>query len=129
MRVAGAVTGPDAGPASCELQAHKANTAMDSRATVSYTHLDVYKRQPLTRLRNRLEDLRQHQTDPGVQHKLDKALAETDQLLQSFGALLRLARIEAQPLEGDAPLQNLRELADDAVELYAPCLLYTSRCV
>jgi signal transduction histidine kinase len=83
-------------------------------------HIAHDLRTPLTRLRNRLEDLRQHQTDPGVQHKLDKALAETDQLLQSFGALLRLARIEAQPLEGDAPLQNLRELADDAVELYAP---------
>ena len=83
-------------------------------------HIAHDLRTPLTRLRNRLEDLRQQQTDPGVQHKLDKALAETDQLLQSFGALLRLARIEAQPLEGDAPLQDLRELADDAVELYAP---------
>jgi hypothetical protein len=83
-------------------------------------HIAHDLRTPLTRLRNRLEDLRQQQTDPGVQLRLDKALAETDQLLQSFGALLRLARIEAQPLEGDAPLQDLRELADDAVELYAP---------
>ena len=83
-------------------------------------HIAHDLRTPLTRLRNRLEDLRQHQTDPGAQHTLDKALAETDQLLQSFGALLRLARIEARPLEGDAPLQDLRELAGDAVELYAP---------
>ena len=83
-------------------------------------HIAHDLRTPLTRLRNRLEDLRQQQTDPGVQLRLDKALAETDQLLQSFGAQLRLARIEAQPLEGDAPLQDLRELADDAVELYAP---------
>lgn len=83
-------------------------------------HIAHDLRTPLTRLRNRLEDLRQHQTDSGVQHKLDRALAETDQLLQSFGALLRLARIEAQPLEEDAPLLALRDLVEDAVELYAP---------
>ena len=83
-------------------------------------HIAHDLRTPLTRLRNRLEDLRQHQADPGVQHKLDRALAETDQLLQSFGALLRLARIEARPLEDDAPLQPLQALAEDAVEMYAP---------
>jgi signal transduction histidine kinase len=47
-------------------------------------------------------------------------VAETDQLLQSFGALLRLARIEAQaPAQGE-PALDLASLVGDAVDLYLP---------
>lgn len=83
-------------------------------------HIAHDLRTPLTRLRNRLEDLRQQAREAELQVHLDRAVAETDQLLQSFGALLRLSRIEAQALDVDAPRVALAEVVEDAVELYAP---------
>ncbi|MDI9238707.1 ATP-binding protein [Lysobacter sp. LF1] len=84
-------------------------------------HIAHDLRTPLTRLRNRLEDLRRR---PGVdaadRAALDAAVQETDHLLQTFGALLRLARIEAQPPVGEGPVLDLADLAADAVELYTP---------
>lgn len=83
-------------------------------------HIAHDLRTPLTRLRNQLEELRQQALPEPVQLRLERAVAETDQLLQAFGALLRLARIEAQTLDTDAPVVDLRTVIDDAVELYAP---------
>ncbi|QNP41457.1 sensor histidine kinase [Lysobacter solisilvae (ex Woo and Kim 2020)] len=83
-------------------------------------HIAHDLRTPLTRLRNRLEELRQQPAAPSQRAALDGAVAETDQLLQSFGALLRLARIEAQGPAPDDPVVDLRGLVADAVELYAP---------
>lgn len=83
-------------------------------------HIAHDLRTPLTRLRNRLEELRERPDDAGREAELDAAIAETDQLLHSFGALLRLARIEAQPRVQDEPTLDLAELARDAVELYTP---------
>lgn len=82
-------------------------------------HIAHDLRTPLTRLRNRLEEAR-HRDDADRRVVLDAALAETDQLLQAFGALLRLARIEAQPGVADAPVVDLAELVADAAELYTP---------
>lgn len=84
-------------------------------------HIAHDLRTPLTRLRNRLEDLR-HRADatPAERAALDGAVQETDQLLTTFGALLRLARIEAQPPAGEGPLLDLSALAADAAELYTP---------
>ncbi|WP_240095663.1 sensor histidine kinase [Thermomonas flagellata] len=83
-------------------------------------HIAHDLRTPLTRLRNRLELLRDQPQPEPTRAGLDAAIAETDQLLQSFGALLRLARIEAQAPVHDAPVLDLRELAADAAELYTP---------
>lgn len=83
-------------------------------------HIAHDLRTPLTRLRNRLERVRQRVSEPNEQRALDQALLETDQLLQTFSALLRLARIEAQPLAETAPLLDFKRLIEDAVEMYAP---------
>lgn len=85
-------------------------------------HIAHDLRTPLTRLRNRLDRMRIEggEASPKQARMLDAAINETDQLLQSFGALLRLARIEAQsPPEADAPVE-LERLAEDAIDLYAP---------
>ncbi|MBM7093841.1 hypothetical protein JTP67_36145, partial [Streptomyces sp. S12] len=83
-------------------------------------HIAHDLRTPLTRLRNRLEELRRR--EPGAESgaQLDAAIGETDQLLHSFGALLRLARIEAQSPVHDEPVLDLSDLARDAAELYTP---------
>ena len=88
------------------------------RHTTDYIAHDL--RTPLSRLRNRLEGLHHDATNEHTRAGLGRALAETDQLLHAFGALLRLARIESQALDMHAPDVALRPLADDAVEMYAP---------
>lgn len=74
---------------------------------------------PLTRLRQRLEAIHVA-NDNGVAPALvDAAIMETDALLQTFAALLRLSRIEGQgPTMGS--VVDLAGIAGDAVELYAP---------
>ena len=85
-------------------------------------HIAHDLRTPLTRLRNRLDRMRVDggETSPAQARMLDAAITETDQLLQSFGALLRLARIEAQSPPEEDPLVALDRLAEDAIDLYAP---------
>ena len=85
-------------------------------------HIAHDLRTPLTRLRNRLDRMRVEAdaVSPAQARALDAAIAETDQLLQSFGALLRLARIEAQSPPDGVALVDLQQLVEDAIELYAP---------
>jgi signal transduction histidine kinase len=84
-------------------------------------HIAHDLRTPLTRLRNRLEDMRADQVRPEqFAAELDAATAETDQLLATFSALLRLTRIEAQTAGADDPELAMEPLVLDAVELYAP---------
>lgn len=83
-------------------------------------HIAHDLRTPLTRLRNRLEHLQNADVGDAGHAGLERALADTDQLLQAFGALLRLARIESQSPDTLAPVLALRALVADAVELYAP---------
>ncbi len=76
-------------------------------------------RTPLTRIRNRLEHLQlefDHDSlyKQSVQHCIDDA----DQLLKTFSALLRIARIEAGGHQNNTSLVDLNELIKDAAELY-----------
>jgi signal transduction histidine kinase len=74
---------------------------------------------PLTRLRQRLEALRATTGGQPSPALVDAAILETDALLQTFAALLRLSRVEGQgPAMGNR--LDLAGIASDAVELYAP---------
>jgi signal transduction histidine kinase len=76
-------------------------------------------RTPLTRLRGRLENL---MARPGLDEKLrdelTSAMTEADQLLATFRALLRIARIESGTHDREWAEIDLRPLLEDAWELY-----------
>ena len=77
-------------------------------------------RTPLARLRTRLE-LAGRQS-PGECPEIAAALKEADQLLDTFNALLRIARIEAgERRAGFAPV-DITAVAFDVAELYEPVL-------
>lgn len=79
-------------------------------------HIAHDLRTPLTRLRNRLSDLRASAPSP----LLDDAIEDTDQLLSTFGSMLRLSRIENSSLDEWAEMMSLDALLLDAIELYEP---------
>ena len=76
-------------------------------------------RTPLTRLRNRLEQLRSEleASSPHRDH-VERSIAEADQLLSTFAALLRIARIEAGGHRAGLVPIDLATLVQDAAELY-----------
>ena len=76
-------------------------------------------RTPLTRLRTRLELLRSRlDTDSSDYEYVEHSIGDADQLLATFGALLRIARIEAGGLRENFSDVDLAALARDAAELY-----------
>lgn len=75
-------------------------------------------RTPLARLKTRLERLRQSSPDTEV----DEAVAEADRLLATFGALLRIARIESGERRAAFRDVDLTSVIDDVAELYAPLI-------
>jgi signal transduction histidine kinase len=75
-------------------------------------------RTPLTRLRNRLEDLR---GDTGAEtSKVEAALADADGLLATFNALLRIASIESGRRRAAFESLPLDDVVRDVAELYEP---------
>ncbi len=78
-------------------------------------------RTPLTRLRNRLERLRGEMSpdSPQMEH-VERGISDADHLLSTFGALLRIARIEAGGHRSVSEAVDLAELVQDAAELYEP---------
>jgi signal transduction histidine kinase len=78
-------------------------------------------RSPLSRLRQRLEAALARARDPAADGEtLEGALAELDQILSTFAALLRIARTEAGAgREGFASL-DLSVLAAEVVDIYLP---------
>jgi len=77
-------------------------------------------RTPLTRLRGRLEKLAgRRDLDAAVRAELADCLGESDQLLATFRALLRIARLESGTHAGEWQQVDLPALLHDAWELYA----------
>jgi len=78
-------------------------------------------RTPLARLRNRLEQLRSEaQSNHSDTQLAEQALADADGLLQTFNALLRIARIETRQRREGFKTVEIAPLLRDVVELYEP---------
>ncbi len=87
-------------------------------------------RTPLTRLRNHLEELRSSLNDDELAtERVDNALSEADQLLATFGALLRIVRLESGSTQREFMLVNLDQAIEDVVELYEPLAEETGHTV
>ncbi len=77
-------------------------------------------RTPLTRLRRKLEQARAH--PPGgkqLEQTLDEALADIDELLNIFQALLRIARIESGEARSSFAPVDLSALLLELTDMYA----------
>ena len=77
-------------------------------------------RTPLGRLRTRLEQLRDAASDGSSAELAEAALDETDQMLATFNALLRIARIETRQRRHAFERVDLATIGDDVADLYAP---------
>lgn len=71
---------------------------------------------PLTRLRNRLE-LLATSASPGVE-EIQRCVAESDRLLNTFNALLRISRVESGAYRAAFREVDLGEIVSDACDLY-----------
>ena len=76
---------------------------------------------PLTRLRTRLEALRDGGgLGEGSADSVEAAIGESDRLLATFAALLRIARVESRSTGEGLTSMDLGALARDALDLYEP---------
>ncbi|MGE0485561.1 MAG: sensor histidine kinase [Gammaproteobacteria bacterium] len=74
-------------------------------------------RTPLTRLRNRIE-MAARAAPADLRGELELSVEDADQLLATFSALLRIARIESGSYDAEFATVALDRLVDDALELY-----------
>lgn len=78
-------------------------------------------RTPLARLRNRLDELgKGGGSDQERSAAVEAAIGEADGLLATFGALLRIARIESASQRSGFVSVDLGQLVADVVEFYEP---------
>src|ERR1700761_6295130 len=78
-------------------------------------------RTPLNRLRNRLEESVARLNASGAQSgEIERAIAETDQLIGTFNALLLIAETDAGTTRAAMSPLELGAVASDVVELYEP---------
>ncbi len=78
-------------------------------------------RTPLNRLRNRLEESVARLNASGTQAgEIERAIAETDQLIATFNALLLIAETDAGTTRAAMTPLDLGEVAADVAELYEP---------
>jgi len=78
-------------------------------------------RTPLGRLRQTLDEVRRGPgTRADYEAAVDRAVGETDAILDTFAALLRIAQIESGTRQGGFRVVDLSELADGLSQTYAP---------
>lgn len=78
-------------------------------------------RTPLNRLRNRLEESAARLSASGTQAgEIERAIAETDQLIGTFNALLLIAETDAGTTRAAMTVLDLHSVAADVLELYEP---------
>ena len=78
-------------------------------------------RSPLSRLRQGLEEIRIHSRSvESYEAAIDSAIVESDQLLETFSALLRIAQIESGSRRTGFRSVNLTELFGRVVNIYRP---------
>lgn len=76
---------------------------------------------PLTRLRNRVEGaLRNAPSEEGYRAALEATIAESDELIRTFNALLMIARVEAGSPDGAMTDLDIGTMLADVAELYEP---------
>ena len=76
---------------------------------------------PLNRLRIRAEEaLRDPRGDAACREGLETTLVEADELIRTFNALLRVARLEAGSLGNNIETFDVAELIRDLAEFYEP---------
>jgi signal transduction histidine kinase len=84
-------------------------------------HIAHDLRTPLGRLRQGLEDARTKAAGPlDYERAIDKAVAETDEILATFAALLRIAQIESGTRRAGFQPVDLSTLAFQIADSYAP---------
>ncbi|MGI9482370.1 MAG: ATP-binding protein [Hyphomicrobiales bacterium] len=77
-------------------------------------------RTPLTRLRARVEAALREDTKPAMKEALGATLAEADELLRIFNALLSIARAESGQAREHFEKIDVAEIVDELAELYEP---------
>jgi len=78
-------------------------------------------RTPLGRLRQDLEEVRRLPRASGdYERAIDQAIAESDDILETFGALLRIAQIESGSRKSGFRTVDLSELVEQIAETYRP---------
>ncbi|WP_449396738.1 ATP-binding protein [Devosia riboflavina] len=76
---------------------------------------------PLTRLRNQAEGALRDTASPETKEKaLETVIAESDKLIQTFNALLMIARVEAGAPSGALSEIDVSSIVSDVAELYTP---------
>ncbi len=77
-------------------------------------------RTPLSRLHAKLSQLRDTDLGPGVAARVDEAIADAEELLAAFNALLRIARVESGSRRAAFRDLDPVVLLHDVAELYEP---------
>jgi len=96
------------------------STLMDALRHVS-TDIAHDLRTPLGHLRHALDDAREHARDV-VEYRsaIGRAIDETDAILDTFSALLRIAQIESGSRRSGFQTANLSEIASRVAQSFAP---------